>query len=98
MNLQAVTLVSLECPERLLATEVLLHDTEGMDLRVLKGTDWSKFRPRVICVEVSLVQTVGTGDQKVESVGDFLTSVRYKKHRVTVDFGVPLNEIYVSEI
>jgi len=72
-------------------------DTEGMDLTILKGNDWSRFRPRVICVEVSLVQEHGAADQKAESVESFFSSVGYKQHCTTGEFGVPLNEIYVSE-
>jgi hypothetical protein len=51
-----------------------------------------------MCVEVSLVQNMETGKQEAESVESFLTSVGYKKQSVTVEFGVPLNEIYLSEV
>jgi FkbM family methyltransferase len=69
-------------------------DTEGMDLAILRGNDWNRFRPRVLCVEVS---ATCPGDQQPESVEEFLQSVGYRKHTQTLDFGVPLNEIYVSE-
>ena len=69
-------------------------DTEGMDLAILRGNDWSRFRPRVLCVEVSATRQ---GDQQPESVEEFLRSVGYRRHTQTRDFGVPLNEIYVSE-
>ena len=71
-------------------------DTEGMDLAILRGNDWGRFRPRILCVEVSVTPTRG-GDQQPESVEEFLLSVGYSKHTQTYDFGVPLNEIYVSE-
>jgi FkbM family methyltransferase len=69
-------------------------DTEGMDTVILRSNDWSRFRPRVICVEVSIRDDTAN---KADSVEDFLTSVGYKKHTQTRDFGVPLNEIYISE-
>jgi FkbM family methyltransferase len=72
-------------------------DTEGMDLEILRGNDWQKFRPRVICVEVSLVEDRGKDGQAGESVESFLARVGYRKHSETVEFGVPLNQIYVSE-
>jgi FkbM family methyltransferase len=72
-------------------------DTEGMDIAVLKGNDWTKFRPRVICVEVTSIQNSEAGSQEAESVEGFMSSVGYRKHSVTVEFGVPLNEIYLSE-
>lgn len=69
-------------------------DTEGMDLKILKSNDWERFRPRVLCIEVSITQ--GTAEPEAESVEGFLASVGYKKHTQTIDFGVPLNEIYIS--
>jgi FkbM family methyltransferase len=71
-------------------------DTEGMDLAILRGNDWSRFRPRILCVEVSVTST-GRGDQQPESVEEFLLSVGYRKYTQTYDFGVPLNEIYIAE-
>ena len=71
-------------------------DTEGMDLAILRGNDWRRFRPRVICVEV-LVSSDRSGDQQSDSVEGFLRSVGYRKHTQTREFGVPLNEIYISE-
>lgn len=72
-------------------------DTEGMDLAILKGNDWSRFRPRVLCVEVSLTQP-HQGGEGAESVQSLLSSVGYNRHSVTAEFGVFLNEIYVSEV
>ena len=72
-------------------------DTEGMDIAVLKGNDWTKFRPRVLCVEVTSIPDNDDGGHQTESVEDFLNSVGYRKQDVTVEFGVPLNEIYLSE-
>jgi hypothetical protein len=69
-------------------------DTEGMDLAILRGNDWSKFRPRILCVEVSPLRR---DDQQPESIEEFLLGVGYRKHTQTTDFGVPLNEIYISE-
>lgn len=71
-------------------------DTEGMELAVLRGNDWSRFRPRVLCVEVS-VSSDRSHDQRPESVEDFLRSAGYRKHTQTWEFGVPLNEIYTAE-
>ncbi|MEK6282005.1 MAG: FkbM family methyltransferase [Acidobacteriota bacterium] len=73
-------------------------DAEGMDLAILKGNDWSRFRPRVICVEVSLEQPYQVGGEDAESIQSLLSTVGYNKHSVTAEFGVPLNEIYVSAI
>ena len=71
-------------------------DTEGMDLAILRGNDWSRFRPRILCVEVSVAAT-HPGAENSESVEEFLLAVGYRKHTQTYDFGVPLNEIYTSD-
>ncbi|HEX8091760.1 MAG TPA: FkbM family methyltransferase [Blastocatellia bacterium] len=72
-------------------------DTEGMDLMILESNDWRRFRPRVMCVEVSLAEDQSKSGQGTMSVEGFLASVGYKKHTETVQFGVPLNQIFVSE-
>ena len=72
-------------------------DTEGMDLIILKSNDWRRFRPRVVCVEVSLAQGQTEGGQQAGSVESFLTSVGYKKYSETSHFGVPLNQIFISQ-
>lgn len=72
-------------------------DTEGLDLIVLKSNDWNKFRPRVFCVEVSLTQSHPEGDLATESIEEFLIAVGYQKQSETVQFGVPLNGIYLDQ-
>ncbi len=34
-----------------MAAQLLSIDVEGFDLKVLESNDWTKFHPRVICVE-----------------------------------------------
>jgi FkbM family methyltransferase len=72
-------------------------DTEGMDLRVLRSNDWTKFRPRVLCVEVSAAEGSTANSVKEETIASFLRSMGYKKVQQTYEYGNPLNEIYVSE-
>jgi FkbM family methyltransferase len=62
-------------------------DTEGMDLQILRSNDWTKYRPRVLCVETALI----SGEN---SVSDFLQSVGYKKAGVTRMYREQVNEIY----
>jgi FkbM family methyltransferase len=72
-------------------------DTEGMDYRILKGNDWSRFRPKVLCVEVPILEPNSAGIEQVESLEVLLTGVGYKRFCQTLQFGVPLNAIYISE-
>lgn len=71
-------------------------DTEGMDLRILKSNDWSRFRPKVFCVELSPNDPNDIGGQR-ESVGKFLVAAGYRKITETFEYGNPLNAIYISE-
>ena len=71
-------------------------DAEGMDLRILKSNDWSRFRPKVFCVELS-PNDPNDVDGQCESVGNFLVEAGYRKIAETFEYGNPLNAIYVSE-
>jgi FkbM family methyltransferase len=61
-----------------------------------EGNDWTRFRPRILCVEVS-VEPRRESDPQQQSVQSFLQSVGYRKHTQTRDFGVALNEIYIAD-
>lgn len=56
--------------------DLMCVDTEGMDMRVLKGNDFSMFRPRVIVCE-AFAGTSGTSELE-----NFLKILRYRKIRV----------------
>lgn len=47
-------------------------DTEGLELKVLKGNDWNKFKPKVICIESS------SDDNAIK---DFLEDKEYSLQR-----------------
>lgn len=64
-------------------------DTEGYDLDVLKSNDWSRFRPRVVCVETA--QITRAISKKKASINEFLTKNGYKQY---LDNG--LNTIFVA--
>jgi len=48
--------------------DFLSIDTEGLDLEVLKGNNWKKFRPKVICIE-----------GQINNPKKFLIKLGYKK-------------------
>ncbi len=72
-------------------------DTEGMDLEVLKSNDWTKYRPRVLCVEAGLFPGTTADAAAEETLGSFLRSVGYKPVHTTRLYGNDLNAIYLSE-
>jgi len=78
--------------------DICTIDAEGMDSVILRGNDWDRFRPRVICIEATLAQVHQSGSDPGESIESLLTKVGYIQHSVTRQYGVPLNEIYVSRV
>jgi len=72
-------------------------DTEGLDLEVLKSNDWTKYRPRVLCVEAGEFGGAASDTAGEETVAGYLRSVGYKKVHTTRLFGNDLNAIYLTE-
>lgn len=66
-------------------------DTEGYDLEVLKGNDWLKFRPTVLCIETS-ENIQNHRNSKYHEILGFLDAVGYKKY---LDNGT--NSIYIND-
>jgi FkbM family methyltransferase len=66
-------------------------DAEGLDLEILKSNDWTRFRPKVICVEVS-----NESRESEETTEKFLIANGYRKVAQTYEYGNPLNAIYVT--
>lgn len=64
-------------------------DTEGYDKEVLLSNNWSKYRPRVICIESTEKKESGT--KKGSELNDVLKKLGYRKH---LDNGI--NSIYVD--
>ena len=74
------------------AVDFCTLDAEGMDLEILKSNDWKRFRPKVICVEVSNESRSGE-----ETTEKFLIANGYRKVTETYEYGNPLNAIYVTD-
>lgn len=68
--------------------DFLTIDVEGLDERILKSIDYSKFRPKLICFEY----ISGAGTDISASAGAFLTAKGYKKVFKSVG-----NVFYVDE-
>lgn len=62
--------------------DLLSVDTEGHDLTVLKSNDWSRYRPKVICVET----------QPNLSLHQYLLKLGYGLVKKT-----PINSLYVQK-
>ena len=64
-------------------------DIEGFDLELLRSIDWTKFRPRVICVEDSGNLIL----DRVTEIHQLLLGFNYLRVGIT-----PLSSIYVSKV
>lgn len=69
--------------------DLLSIDTEGTDLDVLRSNDWTRFRPRVVIVELLKGES---GAENRELTTEFLTGLGYVLHSVLYN-----SRIYVDE-
>lgn len=54
-------------------------DTEGMEMEVLETNDWTRFKPRVICIESALHRSNDKNLKRVSSIEAFLRHESYDK-------------------
>jgi FkbM family methyltransferase len=62
--------------------DFLSLDVEGMDYDILKSIDFTKYAPRVICVEAAEYSPIGAGTRKNELI-NFLVSKNYYEYANT---------------
>lgn len=68
--------------------DFLSVDVEGMDLEVLQGNDWARFRPTLILVEAFGVSLSRVGEDPIHG---FLTALGYELHAKTVNTSIYTN-------
>lgn len=59
-----------------IAPDFVSMDVEGMDLSILKGFDFERFRPKVFCVE-TLTYTEDGGEKKISELSNILQGHGY---------------------
>ena len=62
--------------------DLLTIDVEGMDFKILQSIDFSKTRPKVICVEAAEYSPIGAGTRRTELI-EFLESKGYYEYANT---------------
>lgn len=62
--------------------DFLSIDVEGMDLAILQSIDFSKYWPKIICVEAAEYSPVGAGSRRNDII-DFLVSKGYYEYANT---------------
>ncbi len=70
--------------------DLLSVDVEGFDLKVLQGNDWSRFRPKVVCVESVEHDITGQNKKVRNDIDKFLSNKGYEKR-----FDNNLNSIFM---
>lgn len=58
--------------------DLLTVDTEGRDMEVLRGNDWHRYKPKVICIETS-ERLISNGGKFKTDILRFLTARGYKE-------------------
>ncbi|QQG47071.1 MAG: FkbM family methyltransferase [Candidatus Woesebacteria bacterium] len=64
--------------------DLMSVDTEGYDLEVLKSNNWKKFRPKILCIEVSQI--------KENKIKNYLAKVGYRQY-----LNNGLNSIFIEK-
>ena len=74
VDLNPISLSSLNLSYKPLDATLLSIDVEGHDLEVLQSNNWSSFKPRVICVE----ENFSDKKQSSSKIGNYLIAYGYK--------------------
>ncbi len=74
VNLNPISLASLNLTYQPLDPTLLSIDVEGHDLEVLNSNNWFAFKPRVICVE----ENISGNKQAGSKIANYLIAHRYK--------------------
>jgi len=74
LNLNPISLASLNLTCQPLDPTLLSIDVEGHDLKVLNSNNWSAFKPRVICIE----ENISGNNQAGSKIANYLIAHRYK--------------------
>ena len=74
IDLNPISLSSLNLSYKPLDASLLSIDVEGHDLEVLQSNNWSTFRPRVICVE----ENISEKKQAASKIANYLIAYGYR--------------------
>ena len=88
-SVQAVEKIKLTTVDKLIVKycngqfpDFLSIDVEGLDYDILRSIDFSKYWPKVICVEAAEYSSVGAGSRRTDII-DFLVSKGYYEYANT---------------
>ncbi len=77
--------------------DFLSIDIEGMEYEALNSNDWSKWRPRFICIECASDENV-RDEPVLKERDDYFKSLKYKRVSELKYFGRVLNAIYADTL
>lgn len=79
------------------SVDFLSIDAEGLDVSVLEGNDWNRWRPHAICIEVADIGDRSSIPAKIQEITTFMGRIRYKHFTTVHLYGTPLNMIFVAQ-
>lgn len=71
-------------------------DAEGLDVSVLEGNDWSRWRPKAICIEAGDITNRSLIPDRINKITEFMSRIRYRQFATVQLYGTPLNMIFVA--
>lgn len=72
-------------------------DAEGLDVVVLEGNDWNRWRPTAICIEVGDMANRSAIPNRIKRTTEFMRRIHYQPAATVHLHGTPLNMIFVCE-
>jgi FkbM family methyltransferase len=77
--------------------DFVVIDAEGLDVSVLEGNDWNRWRPKAICIEVGDISERAAIPARIKQIEEFMNRIRYRQFTTVMLYGTPLNMIFVRE-
>lgn len=77
--------------------DFLSIDAEGLDVSVMEGNNWNRWRPKAICIEVADIGDRSAIPAKIKEITEFMGRIRYQHFKTVHLYGTPLNMIFVAE-
>ena len=74
--------------------DFLSLDVEGLDFEIIKSIDFSKYKPKVICIEAAEYSPIGAGKRKTELINHIIDNGYYEYANTNLNSILVLNEFW----
>jgi len=76
------------------APDLLSIDVEGLDFEIIKSLDFSKYKPKVICIEAAEYSPIGAGKRKSELINYIMDNGYYEYANTNLNAILVLKEFW----